>query len=153
MDWILFDTPHGSMGLAEEAGAIVRLFLPNAVMPVDACRETSLLAEGKRQITDYFLGKRRDFDLPLYTCGTPFRERVWRALLKIPYGATISYGQLAIEIGNRNAVRAVGQANHHNPIPLFIPCHRVVGLGGRLTGYGGGLALKEQLLELERRFL
>lgn len=150
MDFILFDTPYGRMGLVEESGAIVRLYLPNEGTPRIAEHETPLLVKGKRQLMEYFDGARREFDLPLRSEGTEFRKKVWKALLDIPYGATISYGQLAVNVGNPKAVRAVGQANHHNPIPILIPCHRVVGSNGTLTGYGGGMELKRQLLDLEQ---
>lgn len=150
MDFILFDTPYGRMGLVEESGAIVRLYLPNEGTPRIAEHETPLLVKGKRQLMEYFDGARREFDLPLRAEGTEFRKKAWKALLDIPYGATISYGQLAVNVGNPKAVRAVGQANHHNPIPILIPCHRVVGSNGSLTGYGGGMVLKRQLLDLEQ---
>lgn len=150
MDLILFDTPYGSMGLAEEAGAIVRLYLPGEGVPRIAPHETSLLAEGRRQLSEYFGGERKSFDLPLTPEGTAFRKKVWNTLTKIPYGETITYGELACRAGNPKAVRAVGGANHHNPIPIIIPCHRVIGADGTLTGYGGGLELKEKLLTLER---
>jgi methylated-DNA-[protein]-cysteine S-methyltransferase len=108
------------------------------------------------QLTEYFEGRRRQFDLPLAPEGTPFQRRVWNALLDIPYGETISYGQLASRIGQKSASRAVGLANGSNPLPIVIPCHRVIGANGKLTGYGGGLAIKERLLAHERgerRFL
>lgn len=149
MDLILFDTPYGLMGLSETDGAITALYLPGQGVPAIMTRETPLLAEGKRQLLEYFGGTRREFDLPLNPRGTPFREKVWKALLDIPYGETITYGQLAGRIGNPKAVRAVGQANHFNPISILIPCHRVVGANGALTGYGGGMELKQKLLELE----
>jgi methylated-DNA-[protein]-cysteine S-methyltransferase len=102
------------------------------------------------QLEEYFKGTRREFELPLAPDGTPFQQRVWQALLDIPYGETISYGELAARIGQRSASRAVGLANGSNPIPIVIPCHRVIGSNGKLTGYGGGLAIKERLLALER---
>jgi methylated-DNA-[protein]-cysteine S-methyltransferase len=102
------------------------------------------------QLQEYFAGTRRQFDLPLAPEGTPFQQRVWRALLEIPYGETISYGELAGQIGQRNASRAVGLANGSNPLSIVIPCHRVIGANGKLTGYGGGLPNKERLLALER---
>ena len=102
------------------------------------------------QLMEYFDGRRRQFDLPLAPNGTPFQERVWKALLDIPYGETISYGELAARIGRRSASRAVGLANGSNPLPIVIPCHRVIGSNGKLTGYGGGLAIKERLLAHER---
>jgi methylated-DNA-[protein]-cysteine S-methyltransferase len=151
MDLILFETPFGPMGLADEVGgAITRLYLPHAPVPRIAARETELLSQGRTQLLEYLAGRRRAFSLPLAPQGTPFQQEVWRALLEIPYGQTRTYGDVAAQIGRRRAVRAVGQANHRNPIPILIPCHRVVGKGG-LTGYAGGLDLKRKLLELERR--
>jgi len=102
------------------------------------------------QLTEYFAGTRRRFDLPLAPEGTPFQQRVWKALLDIGYGETISYGELASRIGRKSASRAVGLANGSNPLPIVIPCHRVIGANGKLTGYGGGLPIKERLLALER---
>ena len=115
--------------------------------------EASQLREAASQLRAYFAGKLENFDLPLAPAGTPFQQRVWNELLKIPYGETISYGELARRIGNPNASRAVGLANGSNPIPIIIPCHRVIGSNGKLTGYGGGLPIKEKLLALEKRQL
>ena len=106
-----------------------------------------------RQLNSYFAGELEAFDLPLAPEGTPFQLEVWRRLTEIPFGATISYGELARRIGNPNASRAVGLANGSNPIPIVIPCHRVIGSNGKLTGYGGGLPIKEKLLALEQRQL
>jgi methylated-DNA-[protein]-cysteine S-methyltransferase len=108
-------------------------------------------AEVMRQLRAYFDGKRKEFDLPLTLEGTDFQRRVWTNLLAIPYGETISYAELAARIGNPKAVRAVGLANGSNPIPIIIPCHRVIGSNGSLTGFGGGLATKKQLLALESK--
>ena len=152
MDLVLFETPFGLMGLADEVGgAITRLYLPNSPTPRIATHETELLARGRVQLLEYLGGARRNFDLPLAPRGTPFQQEVWRALQEIPYGQTRSYGAIAAQIGRDRAVRAVGQANHRNPIPILIPCHRVVGQNVGLTGYAGGLELKEKLLKLERR--
>ncbi len=112
--------------------------------------EHALLDDTRRQLGEYFAGKRRDFDLPLDPRGTAFQRRVWRALQAIPYGRTCSYADIAAAIRSPGAVRAVGQANHHNPIAIIIPCHRVVNADGRLGGYGGGLWRKQYLLDLER---
>ena len=101
------------------------------------------------ELAAYFAGARRVFTVPLDPAGTPFQRRVWEALRSIPYGKTASYGAIAAQIGNPRAARAVGMANHCNPIPILIPCHRVVGAGGELTGYAGGLEIKRRLLELE----
>ena len=106
-----------------------------------------------RQLDEYFAGTRREFDLPLAPDGTPFQLRVWQALQTIPYGGTWSYRELAAAVGNVQAVRAVGLANGRNPLPIVIPCHRVIGSDGSLTGYGGGLPTKRSLLALEHRVL
>jgi len=116
-------------------------------------RDSSAFAEATRQLRAYFAGELEQFDLPLAPEGTTFQLQVWRQLCEIPYGETISYGELAHRIGNPKASRAVGLANGANPIPIIIPCHRVIGSNGKLTGYGGGLAIKEKLLALERRQL
>ena len=126
----------------------------NREAPQTVMREASiLLQETIRQLRAYFSGRLEEFDLPLAPEGTPFQLEVWRRLCEIPYGETISYGELARRIGNPNASRAVGLANGSNPIPIIIPCHRVIGSNGKLTGYGGGLPIKEKLLALERRQL
>lgn len=150
MNRIQFDTPAGPLALEEEDGALTHVYLPNQLSGLaPAGEETPVLALGKTQLLEYFQGKRREFDLPLRPQGTPFRRKVWDALLDIPYGEVITYGELARRTGQPKAVRAVGQANHHNPLSILIPCHRVVGANGSLTGYGGGLELKRFLLELE----
>jgi methylated-DNA-[protein]-cysteine S-methyltransferase len=115
--------------------------------------DSSALREPIRQLRAYFAGELEDFDLRLAPEGTPFQQKVWDALLNIPYGKTISYGELAKRIGNPSASRAVGLANGSNPIPIIIPCHRVIGANGKLTGYGGGLPIKEKLLALEKKQL
>jgi len=107
------------------------------------------LPELRRQLAEYLAGRRRDFDLPLDLAGTEFQKLCWQELLRIPFGETRTYGELARSIGRPAAVRAVGQANHDNPIGVVVPCHRVIGADGSLTGYGGGLAMKRALLELE----
>jgi len=109
----------------------------------------ALLKEAAAQLKAYFAGKLRSFDLPLTVQGTLFRQRVWQALQQIPFGKTASYLDVARAVGNPKAVRAVGGANHHNPISIIIPCHRVIGANGKLTGYGGGLWRKEWLLRHE----
>jgi methylated-DNA-[protein]-cysteine S-methyltransferase len=119
---------------------------------VQDCRRTPahpLVAEALRQLRAYLAGELRDFNLPLDMAGTPFQNKVWRALLEIPYGQTRSYAQVARTVGNPKAVRAVGTANGSNPVPIVVPCHRVINTGGKLGGYGGGLPLKRLLLDLE----
>lgn len=113
-------------------------------------RDSPVLDRTRAQLEEYLRGERRDFDLPLAPRGTEFQRRVWQRLCAIEYGATTTYGALAQELGNRNASRAVGLANGNNPIPIVIPCHRVIGSNGALTGFGGGLPIKSALLELER---
>ena len=109
-----------------------------------------VLVEAERQLNEYFRGKRERFDLKLNFVGTPFQNKVWEALLRIPYGQTRSYGEIARELGNPKAVRAVGAANGRNPIAIIAPCHRVIGASGALTGFAGGLAAKKHLLDLEK---
>ena len=115
--------------------------------------EAAPFADVKRQLTAYFEGRQTTFDVPLKPEGTPFQQQVWEELRRIPFGATISYGELARRIGNPNASRAVGLANGRNPVSILVPCHRVIGANGKLTGYSGGLSRKETLLTLERRIL
>lgn len=115
-----------------------------------ALRESELqLDEFRRQLEAYFAGELVEFSLPLDMRGTDFQLRVWEALLDIPYGDTVSYKDIAVRIGNPKAVRAVGGANNRNPVPVIVPCHRVIGAGGQMVGYGGGLGIKETLLQLE----
>ncbi len=109
-----------------------------------------VLRQAERQLREYFARKRREFDLPLEGYGTAFQQRVWRALAKIPFGRTWSYGELARKVGSPGAARAVGAANGRNPLSVVIPCHRVIGADGKLTGFAGGLKAKQQLLALER---
>jgi methylated-DNA-[protein]-cysteine S-methyltransferase len=124
-----------------------------AAKPPDGPRNdhNPLLVEAAGQLRAYFEGTASEFHLPLDMIGTAFQKRVWRQLLAIPYGETRGYGQIAAAIGSPKAVRAVGAANGANPIAIVVPCHRVIGAGGKLVGYGGGLALKRRLLELEQR--
>jgi methylated-DNA-[protein]-cysteine S-methyltransferase len=120
--------------------------------PVSECQRNErnpLLIEAARQLRAYFAGQLREFQLPLDIEGTEFQKRVWREVAAIPYGDTRSYLQIATALGSPGAVRAVGAANGANPVPIVVPCHRVVGAGGKLVGYGGGLALKRRLLEME----
>ena len=114
--------------------------------------QTPFLEEVARQLTAYFEGKLRDFSIPFHLVGSSFQVRVWEALQTIPYGETVSYAELASRISAPRAYRAIGQANHVNPISIILPCHRVIGSNGALVGYGGGLATKEYLLALEKRF-
>ena len=135
--------------VASDAGLrVIEFHFPEAAVGVRN-DENGLLVEAVRQLRAYFAGERREFRLPLDPQGTDFQRQVWRELESIPYGQTRSYSQIAAAIGAPRAVRAVGAANGANPLPIVVPCHRVIGSDGRLTGYGGGLALKKRLLELE----
>lgn len=151
------DSPIGPLVLAADDAGLRRIDFMSSkrAQPPDPSwqEDARPLKEVIRQLRAYFAGKLETFDLPLAPQGTEFQSKVWRHLLDIPFGETISYGQLAHRIGNPNASRAVGLANGSNPIPIIIPCHRVIGSNGKLTGYGGGLPIKETLLALERRQL
>lgn len=149
MDLLFYDAPVGRIALMGEGDALIALSLPNQPVPLMVERETAVLKEAKHQLDAYFNGTLREFDIPLKLTGTPFRLKVWQALRQIPYGQVISYGELARRIGQPVATRAVGGANHHNPISIIIPCHRVIAADGTIGGYGGGLALKRTLLQLE----
>lgn len=143
-------TPLGPLAIREEDGAICAIdFTQEACCAPD----TPLLREAVRQLNAYFDGTLTTFDLPLRLTGTDFRVKCWKALCTIPYGETISYGEQAKRIGNPKAVRAVGGANHYNPISIVVPCHRVIGADGSLTGYGGGVDKKAWLLTHERHTL
>jgi methylated-DNA-[protein]-cysteine S-methyltransferase len=119
-------------------------------LPARELADHPVLLRARRQLEEYFAGARHDFDLPLDVLGTPFQRRVWRALTELPYGQTATYGELAARLQAPRAARAVGRANALNPISIIVPCHRVIGSGGKLTGYAGGLACKQWLLEHER---
>ena len=151
MRYSTLTTPIGELLLtADDDGALTGVNLPNRHPdPVGWERDDELLEPARRQLTEYFAGERTTFDLPLRPAGAPFQLRVWEALLRIPYGETVSYGEIAREIGHPTASRAVGAANGRNPIAIVVPCHRVIGANGSLTGYGGGLECKRALLDLE----
>lgn len=152
--WRHIDSPVGRLLVAARAGALVAIEFQHNRHPVrrDGCwreGDSGVLREARRQLDEYFHGGRRSFALPLAPCGTPFQRSVWALLAEIPYGATWSYRDLALRLGKPHAVRAVGAANGRNPLPLVLPCHRVIGTDGSLTGFGGGLATKAFLLRLE----
>lgn len=139
-------SPVGKLTLVQEGEALTGLFFDSRE-PGQA--ETPLLLRAEQELNEYFQGSRREFDLPLAPKGTEFQRRVWQALCTIPYGETRSYQDLAILSGCPKGYRAVGMANNRNPISILIPCHRVIGKNGSLTGYGGGLETKAFLLKLE----
>lgn len=146
-------SPLGDLLLVRDDAGVTGLYLPtgkHAVTPSPGwIRDDAAFADVRTQLDEYFAGTRRAFDLALNATGTAFQQRVWRALLDIPYGETSSYGKTAAAIGEPRAARAVGLANGQNPISIIVPCHRVVGADGSLTGYGGGLDAKRWLLTHE----
>jgi methylated-DNA-[protein]-cysteine S-methyltransferase len=157
LSYTYLESPIGTLLLAGDADGLQQILFATDGRPANPNPEwredASPLDEAVRQLKAYFAGELENFDLQLSPHGTPFQQRVWGELQKIPYGETISYGELARRIGNPKASRAVGLANGSNPISIVIPCHRVIGANGKLTGYGGGLPIKEKLLALEKRQL
>lgn len=153
MDLLFYESPVGRLGLMGEGEALISLALPYSPVPMIAEQETPVLRETKEQLDAYFAGKLRRFDLPLLLNGTPFQLMVWKQLQSIPYGQVISYSELARRIGRPGAARAVGGANRRNPIPIIVPCHRVVASDGTLGGYSGNCdgsaPVKRALLKLE----
>jgi len=158
--WVSFctiDSPIGRLTLTSDGAALTGVYMASLAKPPPRNTDwvmdpaTAPLPEAVRQLREYFSGERREFDLPLRFSGTDFQNRVWRQLTSIPFGETWSYGQLAQRLDNPNACRAVGLANGKNPIAIIVPCHRVIGADGSLTGFGGGLPRKEWLLAHEGR--
>jgi methylated-DNA-[protein]-cysteine S-methyltransferase len=147
----LVDSPVGTLTLVAEDGVLAGLFMAEHrhAPPLDLAVDQAGLPAVREQLVAYFARDLKEFDLPLAVTGTPFQEQVWTALRTIPYGETWTYRELAEAIGRPTAVRAVGLANGRNPVSIVVPCHRVIGAGGGLTGYGGGLAAKQRLLSLE----
>ncbi len=143
------NTPIGWLTLSENAGRLIRLCFGNADAGETPLVRSALMCQAEAELADYFAGKRQSFSLPLAPVGTPFQLKCWEALARIPYGDTRSYAWQAEAIGSPKAYRAVGAANHRNPLPILIPCHRIVGKTGQLTGYAGGLSVKQKLLNLE----
>ena len=149
------ETPIGPLTITATKKAVTAIRfgtqVPEGSTPCTGAEATPLLRKAAEEIGDYFAGSRRKFTLPLAPEGTPFQQKVWEALRTIPYGETRTYKQIAIQLGHNQSFRAVGMANNRNPIAIVVPCHRVIGYDGKLTGYAGGLDIKEQLLELEKR--
>ena len=145
-----YNTCIGKITIAEQDGYITNLFFANDKICNDyTIYESSEIKEAKQQLFEYLEGKRKKFNLKLNPQGTIFMKKVWRLLQDIDYGKIVSYQDIAIKLGNKNYVRAVGMANNKNPIPIFIPCHRVIGKNGKLVGYRGGMDIKEYLINLE----
>ncbi len=165
---IVVDSPIGSLTLVASSRGLQQVQLPTdgaggpqaglasngdavaAGAGTETAQADAILAEARRQLSEYFDGGRREFDLPLDLAGTEFQMRAWQALASVGYGQTAAYGEQAERIGKPGAARAVGRANGANPVPIVLPCHRIVGADGSLTGYGGGLHVKQQLLAHER---
>ena len=141
----VMQSPVGALTVCSDGGAIIGIRFGN----LGDDEPDAVISEAIRQLGEYFDGKRKSFELPLKPCGTPFQKSVWRALSDIPYGETRAYGDIAKSVGNEKACRAVGMANNKNPIAIVIPCHRVIGADGSLTGYAAGTDIKKFLLELE----
>ena len=146
-----YETKLGSVTFVEEDGTLLAITTHHTYEGKRV--ETPLIKEAYRQLSEYLMGKRIRFDLPLNPRGTEFQQQVWKALCDIPHGETRSYKQIAETIGNPKAIRAVGMANNRNPLLIVIPCHRVIGANGKLVGYGAGIAMKEYLLKLEKSLL
>lgn len=152
MKKICIETKIGLLTIAEEDGAITAILFGKVGSDEEFADPPSpLLKKAAKQVEEYLAGKRDSFDLPLAPKGTEFQKAVWNALTQIPYGETRTYKEIATAVGNPNASRAVGLANNRNPISIVVPCHRVIGANGKLVGYGGGLDVKEALLQLEKR--
>lgn len=150
--YFVYQTPLGHLTIASNGSAITAIAFGERALAGE-CRATELTNRAANQLQEYLAGKRRAFDLPLAPEGTDFQKRVWTALTEIPYGQTRSYSEIAAAIGNPKACRAVGGANNKNPLPIVVPCHRVIGANGTLVGYAGGSKVKAHLLDLERRAL
>ena len=157
MNYTYIDSPLGRLLIAGDASGLRKICFETedqpSQIPSEWTENPDALADVTRQLEAYFANRLESFDLELAPEGTPFQRRVWKELERIPYGTTISYAELADRIGKPTAVRAVGTANGANPLPIVIPCHRVIGADGSLTGYGGGLEIKEALLALEGALL
>lgn len=162
--YLVMDTPLGKLTLLEQSEKLIGTNFgetpvagTGSLEPLQKMgfmpQQTTLLTTAEKQLSEYFAGSRQTFSLPLNPMGTPFRQRAWKALQEIPYGQTVSYSEQAEKIGGKQYCRAVGQANHHNPLGIIIPCHRVIGKNGALVGFGSGLGNKKWLLQLEARSL
>lgn len=157
-----YDFPVGRIGIAEDGTGICAVFFPEGKTVKETKRsrqekstwqekESPLIKKAEQQLREYFAGQRKSFELPLSMKGTEFQMEDWKALQTIPYGETCSYEDIAKKIQRPKACRAVGMANHSNPISIIVPCHRVIGKNGSMVGYGGGLSIKEFLLDLEKQ--
>lgn len=147
----IYNTSIGKISIIQEGEYIVKIEFGEILKNVEI-KETTLISKTINEIKEYLNGNRKKFDIPIKLNGTGFQKKVWNELLKIPYGETCSYKDIAIRINNEKGVRAVGMANHNNPIAIIVPCHRVIGKNGKLVGYAGGIDIKSKLLEIEKLF-
>lgn len=150
MEIAFYKSPLGYLEIKAQDGALVSVGFVNSIPSPNRQRLSSLLNKACQQLDEYFAGKRKNFNLPLEPLGTSFQQEVWQELQNIEYGKTKTYAEIACQIGKPKACRAVGQANNKNPIAIIIPCHRVIGKSGKLTGYAAGLEIKQKLLLLEQ---
>jgi methylated-DNA-[protein]-cysteine S-methyltransferase len=152
--YCFYQSPIGKLLLIGTGGILEALHFPSETKQInigeDWQYDESCFQPVLQQLAEYFAGNRQQFELKIAPKGTPFQEKVWQELCRIPFGRTASYQDIAVRVGNAKACRAVGMANNKNPIPIIVPCHRVIGKDGSLTGFGGGLDIKKQLLELEQ---
>ena len=150
INYFCYDTEIGRIKISEKDEKIIGLVFSDYKKENEIEKETELIKKAYTQLEEYISGKRTEFDIEIEMIGTEFQKKVWKELLNIPYGETRSYKDIAIAIGNGKACRAVGNANNKNPIAIIVPCHRVVGSNGSMTGYAGGLDIKEKLLKIEK---
>lgn len=153
MYYSVIESPIGEVLISSDGEFLRGLCFSPFELPPECNNDLPIFKETQRQLAAYFAGELRTFDLPIRLEGSPFQLRVWQELLKIPYGMTLSYKQLAERVGDGKSIRAVGRANGQNPIPIIVPCHRVIGSNGQLVGYGGGIDKKLFLLKLEKSIL
>lgn len=150
INYFCYDTEIGRIKISEKDEKIIGLVFSDYKKEDEIEKETDAIRKTYLQLKEYLSGKRKNFDIEIEMIGTEFQKKVWKELLNIPYGETRSYKDIAIAIGNEKACRAVGNANNKNPIAIIVPCHRVVGSNGSMTGYAGGLNIKEKLLKIEK---
>ncbi|QQQ86909.1 methylated-DNA--[protein]-cysteine S-methyltransferase [Peptacetobacter hiranonis] len=150
INYFCYDTEIGRIKISEKDEKIIGLVFSDYKKEDEIEKETDAIRKTYLQLKEYLSGKRKNFDIEIEMIGTEFQKKVWKELLNIPYGETRSYKDIAIAIGNEKACRAVGNANNKNPIAIIVPCHRVVGSNGSMTGYAGGLDIKEKLLKIEK---
>lgn len=152
MNFYAYNTSIGKIGIGEEDGYITNIYLTPETFPRNVkVFESDVIKEAGRQLKAYFSGDLVEFNLPLRPEGTEFMKKVWNALCSIPYGETASYKDIAVKVNSPKGYRAVGNANNKNPLPIVIPCHRIIGTDGKLVGYAGGMDMKEKLLNLENK--